>query len=1625
MAGILANSASQTMLAGATSADHAVSGYIALEEVVLSVTPTGSSYSWAIAKPSGSSARAALSSTTDASPTFTPDVAGFYTLTCVVDSVTTYVLRVAVSAIGEVSTIDAIRLVPILNAQVPTPATGRTIFSSSELNDLAQKLPDGNTYPIAGGGGGSGSGFYATIAALKAITSTMLASLDDGVSLAYVAPLKSWFVWDAASTVADDTTDFLSIAITANGAAAGRFRRLDWSHPSWLEQTAWFVSTAGSNDADGATALTPVKTDAEIRRRWGSDVVLAVPVTITYAESPTTTTNLDVSYVDGGSLSIIGTPTVSKSGTVLTAVQAQVRTAGAELAWAITAVGLDATDIGKLAVITAGTAANIGAYAAVLKDEGGGKVRVSPFGKATAAGGFTQVTPVIGDTVEIREMATVLKVGFINIRGRSQLNAVASPVQNVVMFDSVTLDGSVGGGSQGGTIRNEHAPVVYARCVLQDLIVATVSTNFAKIHQFCGGLIVGGLGGTDFRGNAQLRQTAMLNVTVSSSSSACLLAFAADCYFQNSQFNVNPGCEVATAGIAFFDRASSDSALSLGVAVNGGPCIVRHSGATPDWGAANTGHGIRISAGASYIYATKPTINSGLGAGREVLVGGTDKLYSAVPYIEPGNNAMIALGEGTDGSAVFYSAYSNVAALKAITAARLAGLVDGQRVFVTTLKAWFAWDAIATDADDATDFLVLTVTANGASAGRFRRLTWAHPAWLLQAAWFVSTSGSNENDGATALTPVKTDVEILRRWGLGQSARIGVPVTITYAQSPAGQTNFNVEVVTGGSLTLVGTPTISKAGTIITAVQAQVRTAGAEAGWAITGSGLGATEVGKFAVITAGTAGNIGAYAYVLKDEGGGKVRVTPFGKFSAASAPFTQVTPVVGDTIEIRDVAATTLAVGLIGLTGSLSDIIAASPTRNCVVLDSLRLDGSSSTFNGCVDTNGMNVQYARTVFNAMTLMGASRSLSFHSICGGGVASGGIAVRATSATFRQTGFSGVLSASTGSGVTLNADCYFQNATLSVVRGSFSSTQGAAFFDRSVSDQAMLIASGGFVQHTGAVPDWGTANAGHGITLQSNATYSYATKPTINGGLGAGREAKVGGTDKLWSAIPYIEVTNNAALTAPDTNTDSPVAYYQAFANVAALKALTAARLANLQDGQRVYVTTLRAWFAWDATSSIADDTNEFLSVSVTANGVAAGRFRRLDWAHPTWREQTAWFVSTAGSNENDGLTVGTPVRTDFEIQRRWGVQPRFVVPVSITYAETPVAPTTLFFEIGPGGSLTLIGTPTVTKTGTVLTAVQTQVRTAGAELGWAITGTGLGASDVGKLAVITASGTPANVGAYARILKDETGGKVRVSPFGTYSSATFSGFTQVTPQVGDTIEVRDPMLFNVATIEGRSAYSDPIAASPPRQVVIFDSLALEGSSTTVNGSLVNNRVAFHYVRSILQNINLYSSPGSLTSHTLCGGGIAGASGLFIRGGCFASFRQCGVVNSFVTLSAAGSVTAFADTYFQNSTLNFLRGSNGNTQGAAFFDRSVASASLNVNATAACVQSGAVPDWGTANLGFGTVVASAASYVYATKPTINSGLGAGREARVGGTDKLYSAVPFIEPANNAALVLAA
>lgn len=136
------------MVSGDTAVDNSVAGYIAGEQIVLTVTPTGATYSWGISKPSGSTVSSDISNETDQAPRFTPGIAGYYVITLTVDSTTTYVLRINVTQVAQTTSYEAIRYAPKTDSAVPTPALGMATFYSDDQETLAAKLPSAVVVPL-------------------------------------------------------------------------------------------------------------------------------------------------------------------------------------------------------------------------------------------------------------------------------------------------------------------------------------------------------------------------------------------------------------------------------------------------------------------------------------------------------------------------------------------------------------------------------------------------------------------------------------------------------------------------------------------------------------------------------------------------------------------------------------------------------------------------------------------------------------------------------------------------------------------------------------------------------------------------------------------------------------------------------------------------------------------------------------------------------------------------------------------------------------------------------------------------------------------------------------------------------------------------------------------------------------------------------------------------------------------------------------------------------------------------------------------------------------------------------------------------------------------------------------
>lgn len=146
MSGITAVSSTKTH--AASGVDVADSGFITGDAIALTASPTGTNYQWSLARPSGSNAaRGALSGDASATAAFTPDAAGIYAISVTVDGVV-YILRLSVAQLVQSTTLEALRMTPVADSQVPPPAVGHALYFSSTQNTIALKNAAGAVFTV-------------------------------------------------------------------------------------------------------------------------------------------------------------------------------------------------------------------------------------------------------------------------------------------------------------------------------------------------------------------------------------------------------------------------------------------------------------------------------------------------------------------------------------------------------------------------------------------------------------------------------------------------------------------------------------------------------------------------------------------------------------------------------------------------------------------------------------------------------------------------------------------------------------------------------------------------------------------------------------------------------------------------------------------------------------------------------------------------------------------------------------------------------------------------------------------------------------------------------------------------------------------------------------------------------------------------------------------------------------------------------------------------------------------------------------------------------------------------------------------------------------------------------------
>jgi hypothetical protein len=385
---------------------------------------------------------------------------------------------------------------------------------------------------------------------------------------------------------------------------------------------------------------------------------------------------------------------------------------------------------------------------------------------------------------------------------------------------------------------------------------------------------------------------------------------------------------------------------------------------------------------------------------------------------------------------------------------------------------------------------------------------------ITQPTWYISGTGSNSGDALTPATAIN-ELERQRRWGA--LTVIDANVTVIYLDNAAGVSTFyNVQLSNTRILVIQGTPTVAKSGTF-TAVTTLDRPT--QVPWSVTEATLGAADVGKLIQISSGA--RSGNSARIVKDNGAGNVRTSPFGTLSIGTFAYPQVTPQAGDTFQVLDL--TSIAVGSWHFASRGSGSIVGA---DYVQIDGLKLSGT----NTVIEANDRAIYYGRTITAGIYFAGVAGT---HFFAGGGADLGYVFPAITMYALGM-GIMAQWRIRSGAFAFIDQDTIFQNALLQLDVGASVDGGLVSLFDRVANNNAILIDAGATYRSinifVGANLLWGDANTGIAVIVRSTGNLAYNTKPTVNTLQGAGRQSVIGNTVTDWAGVPFINIANNAGI---------------------------------------------------------------------------------------------------------------------------------------------------------------------------------------------------------------------------------------------------------------------------------------------------------------------------------------------------------------------------------------------------------------------------------------------------------------------------------------------------------------
>jgi hypothetical protein len=416
----------------------------------------------------------------------------------------------------------------------------------------------------------------------------------------YIQSVKDYFIFNSTCSLAAD-----GINIVQPTTGPGRWLRECVASPTWLQQAVWYIDPANglaNDENNGLTSITPLKTIAELKRRFVMPILPQVHMTI-YIQSncpssdPWNITAAIPTRSNGSDplpwILVIGATTIVHSGTIsgVTAKNRATNTPNGIVDGSVSWT----TYINKpLRITSSAIPAHIGALSWVAKDNGSGSARVSTWynysGYSTLPGISGDITPSINDIYSALQFPniTIGKVDVIQ-EGRDDSYSATLVFKNLITNGYSTFAAEYG--------------LLFIECQIND---APYTFNTVKcINCFSRDSY------SPMPGSLMLYAGLQIATTVPSMGSIVYMSLD----------NMSQGCQMAAigeAGTLRVDAACCFDSNMDGCDVHTGGFLYIHPFVDISvlgylWGSGNTNYGVNFHQGSKCVYSAIPTITGNQG----------------------------------------------------------------------------------------------------------------------------------------------------------------------------------------------------------------------------------------------------------------------------------------------------------------------------------------------------------------------------------------------------------------------------------------------------------------------------------------------------------------------------------------------------------------------------------------------------------------------------------------------------------------------------------------------------------------------------------------------------------------------------------------------------------------------------------------------------------------------------------------------------------------------------------------------------------------------------------------------------------------------------------------------------